>query len=74
MRVNNLQELVYKQGQARVTKASVSLVFNNKDKEESPPGYEAQDEIIVTRQVEINYLYYFFIFIIIFVKKLLIFN
>lgn len=32
VRVSNLQELVYKQGQAGVTKASVTLVFNNKDK------------------------------------------
>ena len=32
VRVGNLQELVYKQGQAGVTKASVTLVFNNNDK------------------------------------------
>ena len=32
VRVGNLQELVYKQGQAGVTKASVTLVFNNSDK------------------------------------------
>lgn len=32
VRVSKLQELVYKQGQAGVTKASVSLVFDNKDK------------------------------------------
>lgn len=51
VRVNNLQELVYKQGQARVTKASVSLIFDNSDKSESPPGYESCDQIIVTRQV-----------------------
>lgn len=32
VRVSNLQELVYKQGQAGVTKASVTLVFSNIDK------------------------------------------
>lgn len=32
VRVANLQELVYKQGQAGVAKASVTLVFNNVDK------------------------------------------
>lgn len=32
VRVANLQELVYKQGQAGVTKASVTLVFDNVDK------------------------------------------
>jgi structural maintenance of chromosome 2 len=51
VRVNNLQELVYKQGQAGVTKASVSIVFNNDDKKASPVGYEQYNKITVTRQV-----------------------
>ena len=51
VRANNLQELVYKQGQAGVTKASVSIVFNNADKANSPVGYEQHDQITVTRQV-----------------------
>eukprot|EP01083_Nonionella_stella_P131122 398091_1 len=54
VRVENLQQLVYKEGQARVTKASVSLVFDNGDKNESPIGYEDYDEITVTRQVVIG--------------------
>src|SRR5689334_21559442 len=45
VRVQNLQQLVYKEGQARVTKASVSLVFDNTNKEQSPMGYEQYDEI-----------------------------
>ena len=45
VRVQNLQQLVYKEGQARVTKASVSLVFDNRDKTVSPIGYEEYDEI-----------------------------
>ena len=51
VRASNLQELVYKHGQAGVTKASVSLVFDNTNKAGSPPGYEKYDEIQVTRQV-----------------------
>ena len=52
MRVSSLQELVYKSGQAGITKASVSIVFNNRDKQNSPVGYEHNDEITVTRQVK----------------------
>ena len=51
MRANSLQDLVYKQGQAGVTKASVSIVFNNQDKQNSPVGYEHFDQLVVTRQV-----------------------
>ena len=51
MRVKNLQELVYKQGQAGITKATVTLVFNNEKTEASPIGYEQYDRITVTRQV-----------------------
>ena len=51
VRAGSLQELVYKQGQAGVSKASVSIVFNNSDKPNSPVGYEQYDQITVTRQV-----------------------
>mmetsp|Transcript_25105 Transcript_25105/g.59524 ORF Transcript_25105/g.59524 Transcript_25105/m.59524 type:complete len:1178 (-) Transcript_25105:240-3773(-) len=54
VRAGSLQELVYKQGQAGVTRASVTIVFNNKDKKGSPVGYEAYDEITVCRQVAIG--------------------
>ena len=54
VRANSLQELVYKQGQAGVTKASVSIVFNNSDKANSPVSYEACDKITVTRQLVIG--------------------
>ena len=49
-----MQELVYKQGQAGVTKASVSIVFNNDDRSRSPVGYEHCDRITVTRQIVIG--------------------
>lgn len=51
VRANSLQELVYKQGQAGITKATVSIVFNNDDKQNSPVGYDHDDKITVTRQV-----------------------
>lgn len=54
MRVGNLQELVYKMGQAGVTKATVTLVFNNADVTTSPVGYESSKQITVTRQVVIG--------------------
>mmetsp|Transcript_716 Transcript_716/g.1237 ORF Transcript_716/g.1237 Transcript_716/m.1237 type:complete len:1207 (+) Transcript_716:61-3681(+) len=54
VRVGNLSELVYKQGQAGVTKASVTIVFNNEDKNNSPVGYEMHDKITITRQIVIG--------------------
>lgn len=54
VRASSLQELVYKGGQAGVTKATVTLVFNNEDKSTSPVGYEAFKEITVTRQIVIG--------------------
>lgn len=54
VRASNLQELVYKQGQAGVTKATVTIVFNNKDAASSPVGYEQYEQISVARQVVIG--------------------
>ncbi|XP_057366441.1 structural maintenance of chromosomes protein 2-like [Daphnia carinata] len=54
VRAMNLQELVYKSGQAGVTKATVTVTFDNKDKKQSPIGYEHYDEVTVTRQVVIG--------------------
>ena len=54
VRATNLQELVYKNGQAGVTKASVSITFDNKNKKQSPLGYDQYDEIVITRQVIIG--------------------
>lgn len=51
VRAGSLSELVYKQGQAGVTKASVTVVFNNEDQSTSPVGYEQCPEVAVTRQV-----------------------
>ncbi|NWY15606.1 SMC2 protein, partial [Aphelocoma coerulescens] len=54
VRASNLQDLVYKNGQAGITKATVSINFDNSDKSRSPLGFEANDEITVTRQVIIG--------------------
>lgn len=54
VRANSLQELVYKQGQAGITKATVSIVFDNREKDRGPTGYEHVDEITVTRQLVIG--------------------
>lgn len=51
VRAGNLSELVYKQGQAGVNKATVTIVFNNQDEASSPVGYEQCPEVTVTRQV-----------------------
>lgn len=51
VRAANLQELVYKQGQAGITKATVSVTFDNSEVNRSPLGYEQHSEITVTRQV-----------------------
>lgn len=54
VRASNLQELVYKQGQAGITKATVSVVFDNSDRTRSPLGYEDHREITVTRQIVVG--------------------
>jgi len=45
---------VYKQGQAGITKASVSVIFDNTDTSQSPVGYEHCSELTVTRQVQLG--------------------
>ncbi|KAL9117356.1 MAG: hypothetical protein Q9187_006108 [Circinaria calcarea] len=51
VRAQNLQDLIYKRGQAGVTKASVTIVFDNRDKAKSPIGFEEYAQISVTRQI-----------------------
>lgn len=51
MRAQNQQDLIYKRGQAGVTKASVTIVFDNSDRETSPAGLENCKQITVTRQI-----------------------
>ena len=51
MRAQNQQDLIYKRGQAGITKASVTIVFDNSDRSTSPVGLENCKQITVTRQV-----------------------
>ena len=51
VRASNLQELIYKNGQAGVTRATVTITFDNTDKKQTPIGYESFDEITISRQV-----------------------
>jgi len=51
VRAQNLLDLIYKRGQAGVTRASVTIVFDNSDKSTAPVGFENMAEISVTRQV-----------------------
>lgn len=51
MRAQNQQDLIYKRGQAGITKASVTIVFDNSDRENSPVGLENCKQITVTRQI-----------------------
>ncbi|KAL0580856.1 Structural maintenance of chromosomes protein 2 [Marasmius crinis-equi] len=50
MRAQHQADLVYKKGQAGITKASVTTVFDNSDRDKSPVGYEDWKQIFVTRQ------------------------
>lgn len=50
VRAGSLQDLVYKSGQAGITKASVTIKFDNSDRANGPLGYEQYEEITVTRQ------------------------
>ncbi|KAK8853473.1 hypothetical protein IAR55_004180 [Kwoniella newhampshirensis] len=54
VRANNLMDLIYKRGQAGVTKASVTIVFNNQDRSKSPLGFENTPQITVTRQIAVG--------------------
>lgn len=54
VRANNLMDLIYKRGQAGVTKASVTIVFNNQDRSKSPVGFENTPQITVTRQIAVG--------------------
>ena len=51
VRASNLSDLIYKKGNAGINKASVTIIFDNKDKDSSPLTYEEYDEIIVSRTI-----------------------
>lgn len=51
VRAANIQDLIYKRGQAGVTKASVTIVFDNSDPNNRPIGFNDLPKISVTRQI-----------------------
>ena len=59
VRASNLQELIYNKGNTGITKASVTIIFDNKDKKGSPMGCEDYDEIIVSRVIYQNKTKYY---------------
>lgn len=54
VRASNLQDLIYKRGQAGVTRASVTIVFSNEDPSQSPIGYKDSPRLTVSRQIAIG--------------------
>jgi structural maintenance of chromosome 2 len=53
LRASNLQDLIYKKGQAGVTKASVTITFDNTDEKSAPVGYK-DPKISITRKVSVD--------------------
>lgn len=53
-RCTTLRELIFKNGQAGVQKAIVTITFDNIDKDQSPTGYEHLSEIVIRREVHLN--------------------
>lgn len=53
VRVTNLQELIYKNGQAGVTKASVTILFDNTEKSRSPEAFRRFDNITIRREISL---------------------
>lgn len=49
-----MQDLIFKSGQAGIKKATVSIIFDNTNRDQCPPGYENCAELIVSRQVEMG--------------------
>uniref|UniRef100_A0A1B0C4Z1 RecF/RecN/SMC N-terminal domain-containing protein n=1 Tax=Glossina palpalis gambiensis TaxID=67801 RepID=A0A1B0C4Z1_9MUSC len=54
VRATSLQDLVYKSGQAGITKATVTLIFDNSNPSQCPLGYEKCREISVARQIVVG--------------------
>ncbi|KAI1727452.1 SMC proteins flexible hinge domain-containing protein [Ditylenchus destructor] len=54
VRAHNLSDLVYKQGQAGINRATVTITFDNTDPKQQPVGYSKYNEIVIRRQIIIN--------------------
>ncbi|VVC29941.1 Structural maintenance of chromosomes protein,SMCs flexible hinge,P-loop containing nucleoside [Cinara cedri] len=54
IRASSMQDVIYKNGQAGVHTATVTIKFDNKDKARSAPHYKGNDEIVISREVGMN--------------------
>ena len=54
VRATGLSDLVYKNGRAGVTRATVSITFDNSNRAQNPIGYENEREIVVSRQIVVD--------------------
>lgn len=54
IRASTMQDVIYKNGQAGVHTATVTIKFDNRDKSRSAPHYKANDEIVISREVGMN--------------------
>ncbi|KAM6230101.1 structural maintenance of chromosomes protein 2 [Porphyrio hochstetteri] len=51
VRACSLQDLIYKNGQSGIIRATVCITFDNSNKKKGPLGFETCDEITISRQV-----------------------
>ncbi|KAI3390218.1 hypothetical protein SNEBB_010338 [Seison nebaliae] len=54
LRVNHMKELIHQHGLGNVREATVSIVFDNTEKSQSPQDMEQMDEITITRQINVE--------------------
>lgn len=53
IRAENNEDLVFRKGQSGVTKATVTITFDNRDPKHKPIGYESDNTIVIRRQVSV---------------------
>lgn len=51
IRASTMQDVIYKNGQAGIQSATVTIHFDNTDKTRSAPHYQHNDEIVISREV-----------------------
>lgn len=54
VRAATLQDLIYKRGAAGITKATVTVIFDNSDPQQQPIGYTSFRKITVARQINLQ--------------------
>ena len=58
---SNITEIIYKEGCSGIEKASVSIKFKCANKNLRPTGYEANEELLITRQITKDKVSKFFV-------------